>query len=76
MVGPLGCQGTLLTQIKLAVSQSPWVPLCRAALQPLIPLSVHRARVALSQVLNPEFALVELQVVGDCPILQFVIIYL
>ena len=32
-----GCQGTLLAHIQLAVSQSPQIPFCKAALQPLIP---------------------------------------
>ena len=43
--GPLGCQGTLLAQIQLAVNQNPQTPFCRAALQPLFPQLAHLSRV-------------------------------
>ena len=35
MVGPPGCQGTLLTHIQLAVDQNPQIPFLSAAFQPL-----------------------------------------
>ena len=47
---PLGCQGTLLAQIQLSISQSPLITFRGAALQPFVPQSVHRSRVVLSQV--------------------------
>jgi len=43
-VGPSGCQDTLLAQIKVAISQNPQSPLCKAALQPLVTQSAHIAR--------------------------------
>ena len=49
-VGPLGCQGTLLAQIQLSISQSPLITFRGATLQPFVPQSVHRSRVVLSQV--------------------------
>lgn len=41
-----------------------------AALQPLLPQSVHTARAAPSQEQNPGLALVEFHMVGDCPSLH------
>lgn len=68
-VGPFGCQGTQLTHIQFVVNQDPQIPVHRAALQPLIPQSVQKFRVALVQVLNPALPLVKFHAVGDCPAL-------
>ncbi|KAF4796003.1 hypothetical protein TURU_088131 [Turdus rufiventris] len=56
----------LMTHIQLAIDQDIQVPFHGTAFQPLIPQSVHTSRVDLSQVQNPELALVELHMVGDC----------
>ena len=72
IVGPFGFQGALLARVPLAVDQNPQVPLCRAALQPLIPQSVCTPRVAVTQVQNLALALVKLHRVSDCPALQSV----
>ena len=52
-VGPFGCQGTLLTQIQLAISQNTQIPFFRTALPPLVSQSS-------SQVQNSVLALVKL----------------
>lgn len=66
-VVPLSCQGTLLTQIQLAVNQKPEIPFCEAA---LVSQSVHINRVAPFLVQN--LACVKLYTVGGCPALQSV----
>ena len=72
IVGPPGCQGTLLAHTQLTINYNPQIPLCRAALQRLIAQSVRTARVAPSQVQDPALALVKLDAVGDHPALQSV----
>lgn len=72
MVGLLGCQGTLLAHIQLAINQNPQVPFHRAVLQPLISQDVVISKTASSQVQNPRLALIKLHIVSDCPALQFV----
>ena len=42
-VGPFGNQCTLLTHTELTINQNPWIPSCRAALQPLVLQSVHKS---------------------------------
>ena len=54
----------------------PQIPFHRAALQPLIPQSVHIARVDPSLMQNPALAAVELNAVGYLPALKFVSISL
>ena len=65
---PPGC----LNPVQLAIDQNPQIPLCRAALQPLIPLTVRTARVAPCQAWNPSLALAKPHIAGDCPALCFV----
>ena len=61
MVGPLGCQGTLLPHVQFAINQLPQISFYQAALQPLIPQTVHIFRIVLSHVQNSAIALVNLE---------------
>jgi len=61
MVGPLGCQGTLLAHVPLAVDQDLQIHFSVSAVQPLILQFVHISSIAPSQVL----ALVKFHVTGD-----------
>ncbi|KAK4817239.1 hypothetical protein QYF61_005261 [Mycteria americana] len=58
-IGFLGRLGTLLAHIQLAVNQHPQVLLCLAAFQPLFPKPVALHGVAVAQVQDLAFGLVE-----------------
>jgi len=64
---PVRSHSTPLAHIQLAVIQNPQIPFHGAALQPFVPQSVHRYRVALSQVWNAALALVKFHTVDDFP---------
>ena len=68
-VGPLGCQGTLLTPLQLAIHPNPQISFRGAALQPLVPQFVRITRITLSQLENPALDLDKFHTVGDCPAL-------
>jgi len=67
MIGPYGCQGTLLTLIPFAINPKPQISFCGAALQSLVPQFVCITRITLSQVENPALVPVKSHTVGDRP---------
>ncbi|KAK4816653.1 hypothetical protein QYF61_019630 [Mycteria americana] len=69
-IGFLGHLGTLLAHIQLAVNQHPQVLLCLAAFQPLFPMPVALHGVAVAQVQDLAFGLVEPHTIGLGPSIQ------
>ncbi|KAK4816334.1 hypothetical protein QYF61_015018 [Mycteria americana] len=69
-VGLLGHLGTLLAHIQVAVNQHPQVLLCLAAFQPLFPKPVALHGVAVAQVQDLAFGLVEPHTIGLGPSIQ------
>ncbi|KAK4832282.1 hypothetical protein QYF61_021681 [Mycteria americana] len=69
-IGFLGCLGTLLAHIQVAVNQHPQVLLCQAAFQPLFPKPVALRRVAVAQVQDVALGLVEPHSIGSSPSIQ------
>jgi len=69
-VGLLGCLGTLLAHVQLAVDQHPKVLFRRASFQPLLPKPVALHGVVVTQVQDPVFGLVETHTVGLGPSIQ------
>ena len=65
MVGPIGCQGTRLTQIQLDIIQNLLISFCGTALKSLIPKYPHISQVSPFQVQNQALALVQLHAIGD-----------
>lgn len=62
----------LLTHAQPAIDQDPHVPFHGAALQSLVPQSIHISRFAPSQAQNPAPPLVKLHTVGSCPVPSFI----
>lgn len=59
MVGPFGCQATLLTHIQLVIKPDSQISFHKAAPQPHTPQFVHITGVISSQVENPALAVVK-----------------
>lgn len=59
-VGPLGCQGALLVQVQLAVSQNTYTSYLWVSLQSPTPQSVHISRAGQSQDENLAFAFIKI----------------
>ena len=71
-VGFLGCKGTLLARVQLAIYRCPKVFFGRAALNPFVPQFVLEMGVALTQVQYLALGLVELHEVHLDPLLKAV----
>ncbi|KAK4823957.1 hypothetical protein QYF61_008343 [Mycteria americana] len=69
-IGFLGHLGTLLAHIQVAVNQHPQVLLCQAAFQPLFPKPVALHGVAVAQVQDLAFGLVEPHTIDLGPPIQ------
>ncbi|KAK4829830.1 hypothetical protein QYF61_006840 [Mycteria americana] len=69
-IGFLGCLGTLLAHIQVAVNQHPEVLLCQAAFQPLFPKPVALHGVAVAQVQDLALGLVKPQTIDLGPSIQ------